>query len=107
EVLAQESVGLELLEHHAILLQHRPVPRLQPVLVEEAPGVALPALDLAAAPVEDGRALLVDRRVDADDMEIAARAAGCRIGDLQPQPVRSGIDELGPVEIDVALAFLL
>src|SRR4029079_12397101 len=75
KVLAQESVGLELLEHHAILLQHRPVPRLQPVLVEEAPGVPLPALDLAAAPVENGRALLVDRRVDADDMEIAARAA--------------------------------
>src|SRR5712675_3135210 len=91
EIFAQESVGLKLLEHHAILFQYCPMPHLQPVLVEETPGVALPTLDLAAAPVEDRRALLVDRRVDADDVEVAAGPAGLRIGNLEPQPVRSGV----------------
>src|SRR4051812_6920462 len=49
EVLAQKSVRLEILEHRAVLLQHLPMPLLEPILVEEAPGVALPPLDLAAA----------------------------------------------------------
>src|SRR5262245_14983979 len=62
EILALAGVWLILLKHDAVLLQHRPVPRLQPVLVEEAPGVALPALDLAATPVEHRGRALVDRR---------------------------------------------
>src|SRR5262249_21002922 len=98
EILALVGVGLELLEHDAVLLQHAPVPGLKLVLVEEAPGVALPALDLAAAPVEHGSARLGDRRVDADDVEVAARPAGRWIGNLEAQPVRTGVEELRPVE---------
>src|SRR5437762_2524918 len=78
EIFSQVGVGLELLEHDAVLLQDGPVTGFQPVLVEKPPSVARPAVDLAAAPVEDGGPLLVDRRVDADDMEIAAGTAGRR-----------------------------
>src|SRR5262245_64054846 len=102
EILPQEGVGLELLEHDAVLLEDRPMSRLKTVLVEKAPDIALPSVDLAAAPMEDGGAPLADRRVDADDMEIPAWPAGRRIGNLQPQPVRAGVDEFRPVEVDVA-----
>jgi hypothetical protein len=51
--------------------------------------------------------VLDDRRVAADDGEVAAGAAGLRIGNLQAHQVDAGVDPFGPVEVDVALALLL
>ena len=69
------GVRFHLLQHHAILFQHYPVPRFKPVSVKEAPGVALPAFDLAAAPEKYGSDIFGDRGIAADDDEIAAGAA--------------------------------
>src|SRR5204862_2719514 len=75
--------------------------------VEEAPNVALPSLDLSAAPKEDPTALGVDGCHQPDDREAAAWSGALAIGNLQPQPKCAGISKLHPVEIDVALTLLL
>src|SRR5262249_4929282 len=94
-------------EDFAILLEHRPVPRLEIGAVEEAPDVALPAADLADAPEERRHAIFIDRRGEADDAEVAARPARGRIRNLEPHIERAVVDELAPVEVDVALSVLL
>ena len=107
EVFALVGVRLHELQQHPILLQHCPVPRFQAVLVEEAPGVALPAGQRPATPVEHRGQRTAARRIAADNGEVAARAAGFRVGDFQAQPVAAVVHELGPVEVHPALAFLL
>src|SRR5665213_630760 len=62
-------------ENFTILLEHYPVARLDVRLVEEAPGVALPTAHLAGAPEEYAHRVLIDRRAEADDAEVAAWAA--------------------------------
>ena len=90
------------------MLQHHPVACLQAVAVQKPPHIALPALHLAAAPEEHGRAVGLarhhDGRVGTDDGEAAAGAARLGVGDGQSHPVGAGVAPLRPVEVHVALA---
>ncbi len=107
QMLALVGIGLHRFEHHPVLLQHHPVARLEPVLVQEAPGIALPAADLAQPPVEHRGHVFDDRRVAADDGERTARTAGLGIRNRQPHPVQIGITPFGPVKVHATLAGLL
>ncbi|MNP33312.1 hypothetical protein D3C76_1265440 [compost metagenome] len=81
--------------------------RLQAVLVEEAPGVALPTAQPPRAPVKYCGQGAAAGGVAGDNREVAARATGLRVGYFQAQPVAAVVEEFGPVEVDPALAFLL
>src|SRR5688500_15648518 len=107
EELAAARVRRHVLEQLMVLLEHRPVQAFQPVAVQEAPGVALPAAHLAAAPEEHLRMLRVDRHGEADDEEWPAGAELLLVGNRQPHPVRARLAPLDPVEIQALLAGFL
>src|SRR5690606_41057833 len=86
-----------------VLLEHRPVQAFEAIAVEEAPYVALPALDLAAAPEVHLRGLRVDRGGEADDVERAARAELLLVGNRQAHPVRAGLAPFHPAAVDARL----
>ena len=107
EIFPRVGVGGQGLHGQPVLLQHMPVPFLQPGPVEEAPDIGLPAAHLAVAPEEAGRGLFVDWCDVEDDAEIAARPAGRRIGNLQADRLEIPVVPLAPVEIEILLAGLL
>src|SRR2546421_2362110 len=106
EELAAPRIWRHVLEQRAVLLEHVPVQAFEPVAVEKAPHVALPALHLSAAPEEHLRMFGIDRRGEADDIEGTARAVFLLVGNRKTHPRGAAFAPFHPVEVDAFLVRL-